>query len=84
VRCECDRICGYRGLLADADRQRAGVFDLARGVRAVAALVLQPLNEEAVEAAVRQRARQEEQVTPPATAAEEAVICGTERTTCGR
>ncbi len=47
-------------LLADADGERAVELDLARRVRPVAGLVLQPLQEEAVVAAVGQGARQEE------------------------
>ena len=46
--------------LADELRQRTVERDLARGVRAVAELVLEPLDAEAVARAVGQHARQEE------------------------
>ena len=47
-------------LLADQPAERAAILDLARGVRLVAALVLEPLDQQAVARAVGQPARQQE------------------------
>ena len=53
-----------RALVADAQGVRAGELDLARSVRAVAELVLEPLQAERIERAVGPKARHEEAGQP--------------------